>query len=324
MKIFSGIRPTGEIHLGNYLGAIRNWVRLQKEHECLFCVVDWHAVTTPYETEKLDHYIFETSLAYLAAGINPEESIFFLQSKVKEHAELAWLLGTVTPVGQLKRMTQYKEKSKKLKSPKAGLFNYPVLMAADILLYGTEAVPVGEDQKQHVEMTRDTARRFNHRFGETFTVPEVMIPKKGARIMSLTHPENKMSKSGDPKGCLGLFESPASIRKKVMRAVTDSGRSVTFRPEEKPGISNLLTIYSCFSDREVEEIEREFEEKGYKEFKKEVADLLIRSLAPFRKKAENVSEEEMKKTLRKGSEKARRKARETMAEVRKKMGLSSY
>lgn len=321
MKIFSGIRPTGGIHIGNYLGAIKNWVKLQEEHDCLFCVVDWHAITTPYEVEKLDDYIYETSLAYLAAGIDPEQNVFFLQSQVKEHAELAWLLGCLTPVGQLKRITQYKQKSKKLESPKAALLNYPVLMAADILLYQTEAVPVGEDQKQHVEIARDTARRFNHRFGKTLTVPEIITPEMGARIMSLTNPENKMSKSGDPKGCIGLFESPDSIRKKVMGAVTDTGDKVKYDPRRKPGISNLVTIYSCFSEKERKEIQQKFKGKGYAEFKKKLADLLIGFLAPFRTRRKKTSTKEIKKILAQGSDRARNKARKTMTEVRKKMGL---
>ncbi len=321
MRIFSAVRPTGGIHIGNYLGAIKNWVEIQKKHDCVFCIVDWHALTTPYKVDKLSSYIYKTALAYLGAGIDPEESIFFLQSQVKEHAELAWLLGTVTPVGELERMTQYKEKSEKTKSPKAGLLNYPVLMAADILLYNTEGVPVGEDQVQHVELTRALARKFNRRFGEVFPAPEAITPEFGARIMSLSNPNEKMSKTGDPKGCIELFEPPASIENKVKAAVTDPGKEIKYDPENKPGISNLLTIYSLFSGKEIKEAEGLFRDKDYAFFKQSLSRLLQDSLAPFRKIEKEKSKEEIKKTLSKGQKKAQIIAQAKMKEIRAKMGL---
>ena len=213
MRVFSGIRPTGDIHLGNYLGAIKQWVDLQDKTESIFCVVDMHAVTTPYDPAKLQSQIFELAIDYLAVGLDPDKCVLFIQSHVKEHCELAWLLGTVTPMGELKRMTQFKDKSKQHPEyVNAGLFNYPLLMAADILLYKTEAVPIGKDQEQHMELTRAICRYFNHQFGQTFKEPKSLIPETGAKIMSLTEPEKKMSKTGNPKGCIGLFEEPESIR----------------------------------------------------------------------------------------------------------------
>ncbi len=250
MRVFSGIRPTGDVHIGNYLGAIKQWIELQKEHECLFCIVDWHAITTPFEPQKIQKYIQELAVTYLAAGVDAEKNILFVQSHVKEHTELAWLLGTVTPIGELFRMTQYKEKSEKLKEQaSAGLLNYPILMAADILLYQTDLVPVGEDQVQHVEMARNIAERFNRKFGETFKIPKAIIPQAGARIKSLSEPEKKMSKTGDSKGCISLFDEPKVIQKKVMAAMTDAGKEIRYDLENKPGISNLLTIYSLFSKK---------------------------------------------------------------------------
>lgn len=322
MRIFSAVRPTGGIHIGNYLGAIKNWVEIQKEHDCVFCIVDWHALTTPYKADKLSDYIYETALAYLGAGIDPEQSIFFVQSQVKEHAELAWLLGTITPVGELERMTQYKEKSKRIKSPKAGLLNYPVLMAADILLYNTEGVPVGEDQVQHVELTRTLARKFNRRFGEVFRVPKPITPELGARIMSLSNPNEKMSKTGDPKGCIGLFEPPASIKNKVKAAVTDPGKEIKYDPENKPGISNLLTIYSLFSGQKIKEAEKGFENKDYAFLKQRLTQVLQDSLAPFRKIQKEKTKKGIKNTLLRGGEKAENIAQKKIKEVRLKMGLN--
>lgn len=323
MRIFSGIRPTGGIHIGNYLGAIKNWLSLQKEHDCFFCVVDWHAITTPYRPDDLAGHIEETARAYLAAGISPEKSIFFLQSMVKEHTELAWLLGTITPVGELKRMAQYKEKSKKTRgSPNVGLLSYPVLMAADILLYQTDAVPVGEDQVQHVELARKIARKFNNKFGKTFKMPKAITPEYGTRIMSLSSPKAKMSKTGDEKGCIELFEKPESIREKVMSAVTDPGKKIEYNLEQKPGISNLITIHSLFSNKKIAEIEKQFESKGYAEFKKELAQLLIDSLKPFREAEKEFSSKDIWDILEKGAKKARETAQKTMKEVREKMGLS--
>src|SRR4030043_1282213 len=256
MRIFSGVQPTGAIHIGNYLGAIKQWIELQEKNECIFCVVDLHALTVPYDAKTLQELILEKTVAYLAAGVNPEKSIIFVQSQIKEHSELAWMLNTVTPVGDLSRMTQYKEKTKKFqKNLNAGLLNYPILMASDILLYKTDVVPVGEDQKQHVELARTIARKFNQRFGEAFKIPDVKLAKSGAKIMSLTQPTKKMSKSDSPESYIGLFDEPETIKRKVMAAVTDTGKIIKYNPKLKPGISNLLTIYSLFSEKTIKETE---------------------------------------------------------------------
>src|SRR3989338_6855839 len=268
MRIFSGIRPSGQIHLGNYLGAIKQWIELQEENECVFCIVDLHAITTPYNTKELQRDISSTLIAYLAAGINPNKSIIFTQSNVKDHVELAWLLGTITPVGELNRMTQFKEKSKKNKDYiNSGLFTYPILMAADILLYKSEGVPVGKDQEQHVELTRSIAKKFNQKFGQMFKEPESLILKEGAKIMSLTDPKKKMSKSDDKKSYISLFDSPEEIIKKVMSATTDSGKEVMYNVTKKPGISNLLTIFGLLTGKTTQNIEKQFVKKPYSEFK---------------------------------------------------------
>jgi tryptophanyl-tRNA synthetase len=324
MRIFSGIRPTGELHIGNYLGAIKQWLELQEKNECVFCIVDWHAITTPYQPDQLQKNIMELAVTYLSAGLNPAKCIFFVQSHLKEHVELAWLLDTITPLGELQRMTQFKEKSKKHPEyVNAGLLNYPVLMASDILLYQTEAVPVGKDQQQHVELTREIARRFNKKFGEVFKEPRVILPKIGEKIMSLQNPKKKMSKTDDPRGCLNLFEEPESIRKKIMSAVTDPGKSIKYDPAKKPGVSNLLTIYSLFMEKPIKEIERKLQGKGYAEFKKQLAELLIQKLEVFRRKRKEFESRELyvKEILSQGAQKARVIASSTMFEVRKKMGL---
>lgn len=324
MRIFSGIRPTGELHIGNYLGAIKQWLELQQRAECIFCIVDWHAITTPWDPKELQKNIFDVAIAYLAAGLEPEKCVFFVQSQVKEHAELAWLLNVITPIGELNRMTQYKEKARQFKTNiNAGLLNYPVLMAADILLYQTDIVPVGKDQQQHVELAKFIARRFNQKFGQTFKEPKVLLPKIGAKIMSSQNPKKKMSKTDDPRGCLGLFDEPDIIKNKIMTAVTDLGKEIKYNPEKKPGISNLLTILSLFSGKEIKEIEREFRGKGYAEFKKSLAKLLIDSLEPFRRKQKELLQREVyvKDILDKGAERARVIAQSTMQDVRKKMGL---
>lgn len=321
MRVFSGIQPTGAIHIGNYLGAIKQWLKLQQKEDCIFCIVDLHALTSPYEPKELEELIYEKTAAYLAAGINPKKSIIFVQSQIKEHSELAWILSTVTPVNKLKRMTQYKEKVKKFKSTNAGLLNYPVLMAADILLYKTDLVPVGKDQKQHLELTRDIARKFNRKFGKTFVVPKAKLPKLGAKIMSLKNPNKKMSKSDPPSTYISLFDEPKVIKEKIMGAQTDSGTKVKFKPKKKPGISNLLTIYSLFSDKEVKEIEKEFKGKGYQEFKESLAELLIKELSNFRKKKKELKKAQVQKVLNSGAKKAQKIAKKTMKEVKDKMGL---
>jgi tryptophanyl-tRNA synthetase len=324
MRIFSGIRPTGGLHIGNYLGAVKQWIALQEKNECVFCIVDLHAITTPYEPKELQKNILETTAVYLAAGVNPEKSIIFVQSEVKEHVELAWLLGTITPMGELSRMTQFKEKSKQHKDYiNAGIFNYPVLMAADIMMYKSAAVPVGKDQEQHVELTRTIAKKFNQKFGKVFDEPETIMPKAGAKIMSLTNPKKKMSKSDDTKSCIYLFDPPEDITKKIMSATTDSGKDIIYNVTKKPGISNLLTIYSLITDRPVEEIQKEFVKKSYADFKKSLAKVLIDYLEPFRRKQKELETRDVyiKDLLSRGASRAKIIAETTMKEVREKMGL---
>ncbi len=324
MRLFSGIRPTGELHIGNYLGAIKQWLELQENNECVFCIVDLHSITTPYDPKKLKDNITDVAIAYLAANLNPAKCIFFVQSQVKEHSELAWVLGTIIPLGELQRMTQFKEKAKKHKEYiNAGLLNYPVLMAADILLYQTEGVPVGKDQEQHVELARTIARKFNQNFGKVFQEPKALIPKIGAKIMSLQNPKKKMSKTDDPRGCIGLFDEPEEIQKKIMSAVTDTGKVIKYDEIKKSGISNLLTIFSLFSGKSIKELEKKFKGKGYAEFKKSLAELLINNLEPFRRKRKELLSREVyvKEILEQGRKRAQIIAQSTMQEVRKKMGL---
>jgi len=324
MRIFSGIQPSGETHIGNYLGALKQWIQLQEKNECVFCIVDLHSITVPYDIIGLKKRILEKAIAYLAAGLDPKKVIIFVQSQVPEHTELSWLLSTITPIGDLLRMTQYKEKSKKHpKNINAGLLNYPILMAADILLYQTEAVPVGKDQSQHVELTREIARRFNQKFGQTFKIPKVLLPKKGAKIMSLTEPKKKMSKTDSPQSCIFLFEEPEMIRKKIMTAQTDSGKQVKYKLSLKPGISNLLTIYSAFSDVPIAKIEKEFKNKGYQVFKEKLAQLLIEKLEPFRRKKKELENQQalLEKILEAGRKRAQIIAFQTMEKVRKNMGF---
>lgn len=324
MRVFSGIQPTGIIHIGNYLGAIKQWLELQEKNECLFCIVDLHALTVPFDQKNLEKAILEKAIVYLAAGIDPEKSIIFVQSQVKEHSELAWLLNTVTPIGDLVRMTQYKEKAKKFKNNlNAGLLNYPILMAADIMLYQTDIVPVGEDQKQHVELTRTIARKFNQRFGQTFKVPEVKLPKTGAKIMSLTEPTKKMSKTDAIESYIGLFDTPEEIKAKIMKAVTDTGKIIKYNPKQKPGVSNLLTIYSLFSGKTIKELEKKFKTKGYSNLKKSLSELLINYFEPFRRKRKEllVREVYVKEILSRGAKRAQILASSTIQETRKKMGL---
>jgi len=324
MRILSGIQPTGDIHIGNYLGVIKQWLLLQEKNECIFFIADLHALTIPYNPKDLQKNIFETAIIYLAAGLNPENSVIFVQSQVKEHSELTWLLNIVCPVGDLQRMTQYKEKAKQFKKDlNAGLLNYPVLMAADILLYKTEGVPVGKDQIQHVELTRTLARKFNQKFGKTFIEPRPIVSKIGAKIMGLNNPKKKMSKSLGPESYISLFEEPKEIKRKVMSAVTDTGKEIKYNPAKKPGISNLLTIYSLFSGKPIKELENLFKDKGYAVFKKSLAELLVNCLKPFRKKRKELLSREVyiKEVLSQGEKRARIIAQTTMQDIRKKMGL---
>ena len=324
MRVFSGIRPTGEIHIGNYLGAVKQWIDLQDKEDCLFCIVDWHAITTPYDEKTLQKKMFDLTATYLAVGLNPDKCSLFIQSEIKELPELAWLLGTITPFGELSRMTQFKDKSKK--HPEyinAGLFNYPILMAADILLYDTDVVPIGKDQTQHVELTRNIAEKFNKKYGKVFKLPKALVPEKGATIMSLQFPEKKMSKTDDVKGCIGLFDEPKDIKEKIMSATTDSGKEVKYDTKNKKGVSNLMTIYSLFSGTNFKEIEKKFEGKGYGDFKKSLSDLLIEKLEPIRQKRKELEKnpEYVDEVLKKGAKTARKIAEKKMEEVRKNMGL---
>jgi len=325
MRVFSGIRPTGELHIGNYLGAIKQWVELQEKNECIFCIVDLHAITTPYKKDEFQKNIFELALSYLAIGLNPEKCILFVQSQVKEHTELAWLLGTITPLGELQRMTQFKEKSKKHPEyVNAGLLNYPLLMAADILLYQTDLVPVGKDQEQHVELARTIVRKFNQRFGQTFKEPKTLLPKVGAKIMSLQNPKKKMSKTDGPSSCIDIFDEPEVIEKKIMTAVTDSGKQIKYDLKRKPGLANLLTIYSLFSGKSIKDLENKFKKSNYEKFKKSLAELLINSLEPLRRKRKEFLSREVyiKEILEQGRKRAESIASSTMVEVRQKMGLT--
>jgi len=324
MRVLSGIQPTGSMHIGNYLGAIKQWIKLQEKNECIFFIADLHSLTIPYKPKELQKNILETAIVYLAAGIDPQKSIFFIQSDVKEHTELCWLLNTVCPIGNLERMTQYKEKAKQFKKNiNAGLLIYPILQAADILLYKTEAVPVGKDQVQHIELARTIARKFNQKFGKTFVEPKALLPKLGAKIMALNNPKQKMSKSLGPQSYISLFEEPEKIKKKIMSAVTDTGKQIKYNLQRKPGISNLLTIYGLFSEKPIKEIEKTFKGKGYAYFKKSLAELLIDSLESFRRKKRELLSREVyiQETLKKGAKRAETIAQFTMSEVRQKMGL---
>lgn len=324
MRILSGIQPTGSIHLGSYIGAISQWKKLQEMGECLFFIADLHALTSPQDPKDFPKQVIQTAIELVAAGLDPEKCIIFIQSEVKEHTELCWLLNTLTPIGELERMTQYKEKSKQFRNNlNAGLLNYPILQAADILLYQADSVPVGQDQKQHLELTKNLARKFNQKYGKAFTVPESIILETGARIMALDNPKKKMSKS-QPETCLFLFDEPDIIRKKIMSAVTDTGKAIKYDPVKKPGIANLLAIYSLMSQKSIGEIEKKFKNKGYADFKKALAEFLVIELEPFRRKKKELLSREVyiKEILTRGRKRAETIAQTTMADVRKKMGLS--
>ncbi len=321
-RIFSGIKPTGPLHLGNYLGALRNWVNLQREYESLFCIVNLHAITIPVDPSYLAAQTTEIARLYLAVGIDPEISTIFIQSDVPEHSELAWILNCSTRVSELERMTQFKDQARKQReSVGAGIFEYPVLMAADILLYQTELVPVGDDQKQHLELSRDLAIRFNRDFGETFRVPEPYIPKIGARIMSLSDPLKKMSKSDDePNGCIMLLDDPDTVSRKFKRAVTDSGTEIKF-DESRPAINNLLTIYHLLTGKSQADVESHFAGKGYAQLKNDLAEATIEFLRPVQERAKAISDEKLRETLERGRDKARSIAQVTLKEVMRRRGL---
>ncbi len=324
-RVFSGIQPSGSLHLGNYLGALCNWVTMQDTHECVYCVVDLHAITVHQERADLRRSTIDLANLFLAAGIDPERSIVFVQSHVPAHSELTWILNTVTYMGELRRMTQFKDKTEggEGESIPVGLFDYPVLMAADILLYRADEVPVGEDQKQHVELTRDVAERFNNAFGKAFVVPQPVIRKVGARVMALDEPRKKMSKSaGSVNSYIALTDSPDVIRRKIRRAVTDSGSEVVPGPD-KPALSNLLGIYSILSGETVEQIVARYEGRGYADFKADLGEVVVDALTPIQQR---IRELEADKTytlevLKAGAERAETIANRTLSKVRERVGL---
>ena len=321
-RIFSGAQPTGELHIGNYLGALKNWVALQSEYESFYCIVNLHAITLPQEPKGLRQKTLDLARIYLAAGVDPATATIFIQSDVPEHAELTWVLSCNARMGELERMTQFKDKGKgNSERAGVGLFTYPILMAADILLYQTDLVPVGQDQKQHLELSRDLAIRFNRDFGETFKIPEPYIPKSGASIKSLQDPLKKMSKSDENvKGSIYLMDSPETITKKIKSAVTDSGTDISF-DDTRPAINNLLTIYQLVTGKSSEECVAHFEGKGYGQFKGELADATVEYLRPFQDHVKHYTDEDLGEILKNGADKARTIASATLADVYHKTGI---
>jgi tryptophanyl-tRNA synthetase len=323
--IFSGVQPSGVLTIGNYLGAIKNWVKLKDEYHCYYCVVDLHALTVRQEAAEFKKRCLDTLSLLLAAGLDPEKNIIYFQSHVACHSELAWILNCFTYMGELSRMTQFKEKSERhADNVNAGLFTYPVLMAADILLYSADLVPVGADQKQHLEIARDIAIRFNNVYGDVFTVPEPYIPKAGARIMSLADPDAKMSKSDENENAyISMLDKPEAIQRKCKRAVTDSDGQVRFS-EDKPGVSNLMSIYGAATGKTMEQIEAEFEGQGYGILKSRVADALCEELAPLQQRYEKIRADKayLGSVIQNGAEQARRNAERMLRKVHKKLGLA--
>ncbi|GAA8428198.1 tryptophan--tRNA ligase [Helicobacter pylori] len=321
-RVFSGIQPTGQIHLGNYLGAIKHWVEAQDEYENLFCVVNSHAITLPIDPIFLKSQSYELVKLLLACGINPNQSGLFIQSEIDEHPALAWLLNCQVSMGEMQRMTQFKDKS--LKNPKSvnvGLFNYPILMASDILLYQSDLVPVGEDQKQHLELTRNIAEKFNRDFGSCFKVPEPLIAKVGARVMGLDDPKVKMSKSHQGANhAIFLLDEPDIIVRKIKKAATDSMGVIAF-DEKREGVFNLLNIYMLLSNESPENIEERFKNKGYGDFKKELAEVVIQALKPIQERYKEISDDEVKAVLNGGAKKARPLAQATYQKAKELMGL---
>jgi tryptophanyl-tRNA synthetase len=328
-RVFSGIRPTGVVHIGNYFGAMINWIRLQEKYHCLYCVVDYHAFTSEQNPQILKEKIIETTKIYLAAGIDSKKSIIFKQSDIQEHTELSWILSCLTKFSEMKRMTQFKEKSKtQAENVNVGLFNYPVLMAADILLYQTEIVPVGEDQVQHVEMARLLSRDFNRLFGDTFIIPKALIETTGAqRIMALDNPVAKMDKSADdPNNYIGLLDKPQVAEQKIKRAQTDSSQEIKYDPINKPGISNLLLIYFLIARhlnsqfKNINDIEEQYQGKGYEVFKKDLADMTKQFLTDFHKKYYAIDNHTAQEVLVQGAKQAKKIAQITMQNVKQKIG----
>ncbi len=322
-RVFSGVQPTGNIHLGNYLGALKQFVELQDDHECIYCIVDLHAITVEQDPEELKEHILDVAALYLAIGIDPKKSIVFVQSTVPGHTELSWLLTCSSYTGELSRMTQFKDKGKGKESAPTGLFMYPVLMAADILLYDTDIVPVGIDQKQHIELTRDLCNRVNNKYGETFVLPEGRYLKEGAKIMALDDPTKKMSKSAENElSRISLLDDEAKIKKAIMRATTDSDGTIKFDQENKPGISNLMNIYTAFSDLSIEDIEKKYEGKGYGDFKKDLVEILVNGLAPIKQRFEEIRySDELIEILKDGANRANAIAEKVVERTKKNMGV---
>jgi tryptophanyl-tRNA synthetase len=331
-RVFSGIQPTGEVHLGNYLGAIRRWAEGQPaagseaatRRDAIYCVVDLHALTMPYDPKQMTVATLSLATMLMAAGLEPDRSLLFVQSHVRAHAELTWILNCVATFGELNRMTQFKDKAGEQGSASAGLFDYPVLMAADILLYDTDEVPVGDDQRQHIELARDVAIRFNHRYGDTFVVPKGTFPEVAARVMDLQNPTRKMSKSADsPQGTILVLDTPKAIEKKVKSAVTDSGSEVRYDPAEKPGVSNLLEIYAATTGTALPKAEAEFESSGYGQFKQAVADAVVECLRPVQERyaALEADATEVNRRLKQGADEAESKAEDVLARAVRASGL---
>ena len=321
-RVFSGVKPTGLLHIGNYLGAFRQWAADQREFDCFFCVVDLHGLTLEHDPADLRRRTVETAIGFLASGIEPDQCTLFVQSQVHEHAELSWLMESTVTFGELSRMTQFKDKAAGRQSIRAALFTYPALMAADILLYDTDRVPVGDDQRQHVELTRDLAIRFNKRYGETFVVPRAALPRFAARVMDLQHPENKMSKSDEsPQGTIDLLDSPEQISQKIRRAVTDADGEVRYDPEHKPGLANLLELFAAVSDRSADEVAAGYQQYG--PLKADLVDALTEALGPERERYELLASdpEQIASLLDQGAEKASSVASKTLARAKDAIGL---
>jgi tryptophanyl-tRNA synthetase len=324
MRIFSGIQPTGAKHLGNYSGGFRQYAATQERGEAFFCIVDLHSITVAYDPEDLRERTLDLAAMLFATGLDPDRSTVFIQSHVAAHAEAAWLLASATSFGELRRMTQFKDKAERQEFVSAGLFTYPVLMAGDILLYQTDIVPVGDDQRQHIELTRDVAERFNARFGETFTIPEGVFPREGARIKNLQEPERAMSTTaGAEQGVVRLVDSPDVIRKKFKTAVTDSGRDVRHNPSKKPGISNLIEIMVVATGESIPEVEARYDGRGYGAFKEEVAEAVVQLLAPVQERYAELRSDprELERLLARGAEKAREASEPTLAAMYDRMGF---
>ena len=323
--VFSGVQPSGNLTIGNYLGAIKNFPIYSEQYKCFYCVVDQHAITVRQVPAELRRRTYETLALYIACGLDPEKNTLYVQSHVPAHTEMAWMLNCFTMFGELSRMTQFKDKSQKhADNINAGLFTYPVLMAADILLYQTNVVPIGHDQKQHLELARDIVDRFNQLYPDTFTMPEPIIAKSGARIMSLAEPTQKMSKSDENENAVvRILDAPDAIMRKFKRAVTDSDSEIRFDPENKPGVSNLLTIYSCFSGKSIEEAEREFDGKGYGDFKTAVGQACCDKLIPVQEEYKRILADKayLEEVMKKGADEASYYARKTLSKVRRKLGF---